>query len=668
MFRISSFIDAFSSRQSLVDFIKSKWLFPAITTLVLAILCLLQINGSSMGIYHILFYGNQPDKNLIANNPLAIRSDEWIVNTQKTIAQRNNNFQPVNKNVGLGENETLLADAPTTDWSTLFKPHNLGFLFLPFDIAFSLKWWIVLYLLIISSYFFVLLLMPRQKTLAILLSLALAFSPFLQWWYSSGTFGSLYYILFALIAFIKLLHANHAKQRIAWGLALTYFGTCFALILYPPFQIPCLIVAVGFAVGYLLDNKNILPKATLRQSLLFILCSVLVAGGIVGLFLYQKKDIIATIGNTAYPGHRIVTSGGYSAEHLLSSQLSPLFENPLKAASYSRPAINATNPSESSNFIFLLPYLILPTLYLLFRSKKKRLNYSLFIIIGVTLLYFAWLFIPSLSFVGSITLLNRVPHQRLLIGLGLANFMVLVLFIKYHLEQRQKNQLSLNIVYSLLMFIFILIINFHVSQQFPTFLSFKNSILLALPFPIIIFCLIQKHFKIAALLLASFTIASTYGVNPLYRGTSTLTETPISTAIQQVAGNSSKRWIGEEIYLENFATMNGKPSLTGTYLYPQLDIWQQLNQPTKQSIYNRYAHVSFTFNRSQGSSAPPILTVVGDDQFNLKIQPCDPFFKKMNAGFLITTVPFPEGIAPCASLEKTVTYPKISYYIYRLSF
>jgi hypothetical protein len=111
------------------DFLHGIWLFPAILTLILIILSALQINGSSIGFYHEFFYGNAKDPALIAGKPQSIRSDEWIVNTQKTIAQKNDNYKGINTNVGNGEDETLIYDAPTKDWSTIFKPHNIGFWF-----------------------------------------------------------------------------------------------------------------------------------------------------------------------------------------------------------------------------------------------------------------------------------------------------------------------------------------------------------------------------------------------------------------------------------------------------------------------------------------------------------------------------------------------------------
>src|SRR3546814_4076929 len=64
-------------------------------------------------------------------------------------------------------------------YTTLFR----SFLLLPFGYAFAFKWWLMGFLLILSCYFFALALMPKRQGFAVGLSLALFFSPFVQWWY-----------------------------------------------------------------------------------------------------------------------------------------------------------------------------------------------------------------------------------------------------------------------------------------------------------------------------------------------------------------------------------------------------------------------------------------------------------------------------------------------------
>jgi hypothetical protein len=156
-------------------------------------------------------------------------------------------------------------------------------------------------------------------------------------------------------------------------------------------------------------------------------------------------------------------------------------------------------------------------------------------------------------------------------------------------------------------------------------------------------------------------------INPLYKGTEVVTRTPLSQAIQTIGVNPSDKWVTDYIQAENFATLNGKDSLTGTYTYPQLELWDQLNLQGQQKIYNRYAHMGFSFDRNVNKITPPQLSQATPDQFNVLIEPCNDFFKKNNVSYLITTVKFEIGAAPCASLVKSVSYPTVVFYIYHLT-
>lgn len=295
---------------------KSIWLFPLILTLILISLSLLEINGSSIGIYNQFFFGNREDPSLILNQPRAIRSDEWVVNTQMTIAQSNNAYEEINKNIGNGSDMSLIIDAPHSGFSQLFKPHNLSFFIMPFEKAFAFKWWVMGYFLVLSSYFFILALMPNKKLLAVILSLSLFFAPFVQWWYQFITLGPMYYTLFAGTLFIYITRAPNRRQKILLTAALIYTLTCLALVQYPPFQIPCILAMALFVIGYLLEIKSNGAKNIFKGTLSYALAACVVAGIFTGIFLYEKREIVNTVENTAYPGKRIVKSGGYDIRHI----------------------------------------------------------------------------------------------------------------------------------------------------------------------------------------------------------------------------------------------------------------------------------------------------------------------------------------------------------------
>ena len=95
----------------------NNWLFPVVATILLVGLTLCKVSGSSIGRYHTVFYGQGDDSNLLLNRPRDIRSDEWLVNTQMTIAQANNNFQRINKNIGNGQDMSVVLDVPYKEWS-----------------------------------------------------------------------------------------------------------------------------------------------------------------------------------------------------------------------------------------------------------------------------------------------------------------------------------------------------------------------------------------------------------------------------------------------------------------------------------------------------------------------------------------------------------------------
>ena len=145
--------DTLVSRLNKIGFLKSVWLFPSLLAIVFVTLVASGIHGSSIGIYHEIFYGDKDDA-LVLNKPRTIRSDEWLVGSQLEIAQANSGFNVVNKHLGNGQDVALLGDAPYYDWSIAFKPQNLGFLILPQDNAFAFHWWFMAFAFILSAYFF----------------------------------------------------------------------------------------------------------------------------------------------------------------------------------------------------------------------------------------------------------------------------------------------------------------------------------------------------------------------------------------------------------------------------------------------------------------------------------------------------------------------------------
>ena len=94
----------------------------------------------------------------------------------------------------------------------------------------------------------------------------------------------------------------------------------------------------------------------------------------------------------------------------------------IKLILYQIPSQNLNNQSEDSIFLLLLPFLLIPCLYISFEDyrKSKPADWPLIIVNLVFLLALAWLF-THIPVIGKLSLLDRVPLNRLIIGLGILN-------------------------------------------------------------------------------------------------------------------------------------------------------------------------------------------------------------------------------------------------------
>ncbi len=648
-------------------FFESVWLFPALLLIVLLLLTSLKISGSSIGIYHSYLNGSTKDAAVIANGPRPVRSDEWRFNTQMTIAQKNNHFQKINNHIGNGQDMSVILDVPYKSWSQVFRPHNLIFFLLPFDNAFAFKWWFMAYLLVISCYFFVLSMLPGRRLIAALLGISLLFSAFTQWWYQYITLGTLYYTFFLATAFVHLIREKERKKIIAWGVAISYLTICFVLVLYPPFQIACGIALALFVLGFALERLPTAARQELVTKSVVVGLALVVAGATTLAFIQTHADVVHSINNTVYPGKRVIKSGGYDAPHLLSGQLGGQFSRGEKAARYQIAKIGAINQSESANYLLLLPFLLLPGLYFLYKdfSKRKPTDYAMLAVNATFLFYLLWLFVPHLGILGKLTLLDKGPQNRLLIGLGVLNMFQIVLLMRRMLrDKKQPFPHSVVLGYVGLILVFEIALGIHAKHAYADFIGLPKVLALALPVPLILYALLRRRFVIASMAICAFTVFIGIGINPLYRGTSVLTKDPLSLAIRDLSSRDSGRWVSEDVYLENFAIMNGADSLSGVYAYPQLDLWKQIDQGKQSRIYNRFAHVNFDFDR-QPAIHQTSLKAVGSDSFNVIVEPCGTFLRNNNVRFLITEVKL-ENYERCAKVIKTINYPEKAVFIYRI--
>lgn len=650
-------------------FNKSIWVFPTIVLIIFIILVALKINGSSIGVYSSLINSpSEPDSSLIAGKPRTIRSDEWIVTTQMILAQSQESYPSFNQNIGNGQNMNIILDVPTKDWSQLFRPQNHAFFAMPMEYAFAYRWWFMAMVLLLAIYFLSLQFMPGRRLMSSALAVSVLFSAFIQWWYISATLACIAYGALALLLIIKTTEAKTVFQRIIYSSGLAYSLVSFAILLYPPFQIPIALVMLSFLIGYAfkLNNQRLLKKTALRLWP-YISAVIAITIALTTLFLYQNREPLVAVQNTSYPGKRIVSSGEFPISHLLSGSLASQNLRDSRAANYQIVSQGITNQSESSTFIFLA-FFLAPIVVFIYLKKSEHTPLLIALLVCLTV-FICWLFIPGIDIIGSITKLDIVPHNRLVIGLGFLNILLLIIMSAISSKSQKTITTPVAAVLSILCFFATILVHLSIQQSMPEYIGIIKSILLATPVPVMVFLFLKKQFTASFLLLAVFSILSSAPVNPLYRGLGILTENPVSQAVRQYPDDHSI-WAIEDIQLENIATINGRRSLSGVYVYPQLSLWENINNTQSMDRYNRYAHASFNIDRDPNKSIQTDFVESGFDQLVVKTEACSLFMQDSKVKYILSSGVIDPRDQTCIKDIDPIHLrgSGITFYIYTLQF
>jgi len=458
---------------------------------------------------------------------------------------------------------------------------------------------------------------------------------------------------------MRLVSSQKRRQTLLYGILLAYILICFALVLYPPFQIACALALAAFIVGYLLQTLRNKPRSRVLAKLGVLGLAAIVAGSVVLVFVHTRADVIHTVENTAYPGKRVVESGGLDVAHTFSGQLGPLFQLTSRANAYDSAPGRHLNQSEDSNFILLLPFLLLPSIYILYRDYrlKKSPDWPLISVNTAFLVFLGWLFVPHLGVIGKVLLLDNVQPDRLLLGMGLLNLFQFVLIARRLKESSSKllHNRAVLLAYCGLVLVVEIGLGLYAAHRSPGFIHSYELVALSLPIPVIIYNLLRKRATLAAIGFLAFSVCTTALVNPLYRGTSVVTQTPLSLAIRHITAQDTGIWATDSILMENFAVMNGAHSLSGVYTYPQLSLWHAADTGGQVAIYNRYAHVNFVFDRDTEVEAPTELELNGGDHFNVMLEACGTYAAQQKIRFILTTKPITDS---CLKLLQTISYPQ----------
>ena len=559
----------------------------------------LELNGSSVGVWHQLLKEPGPIRGLIFSAPRTIRVDEWGVWTPSALSQARQKppFPIENPNLGAGRSP-LLMNVPVKHYTTCFRPQFYGFFIFDFTRGFSFYWCAKFFGLLVAAGWALRQLGVRSRLLIIFGAIWVLFSSYVQWWFSSpAALPEMLASWFVCLGCARTFFNNHHWGKTAAALAgFSFFGVNFALCVYPPYQIPLTLLLIAIVLGFWRETREQLPPvSTIRGFGLFF-------AGLVGIaivllpFWFDVKSTLDLVAHTSYPGARRSHGGDLSFFKLFSGLLN-FFES-----EESHPAVY-DNICEASNFYPLWlasAFLILGARF----AAGKRVTQILLSLLIFLVALSIYCVLPLPEWLLHSTFLNYATERRSLLALGVANILFCCLFLDRYRSAIVSRRTAIIGATALWTGAVVLLWSarstnaayFSEPWHWAAPLSIAGIVL------VLIFWESLRHrwFPIAFGLLL---VLSNAPINPLMRGLSPLVDSTAFHEIDRIRDSDpGGGWIVYHTrYFAQLVKATGAAIFNGTKIVPDLELLRRID-PSAESVYNRYANIGCEFPKSTGET------------------------------------------------------------------
>lgn len=597
----------------------------------------LRLHGSSIGMWE-KYLPDERQSAVLLGTPRSIRSDEWLVGTPFILSQINHHppFPLVNSSIGAIASP-LVAGIPVMHISSIFRPQHWGFFLLPPEYGYAF-WWDFKFFALFLGLFVLLLMLTRGKTfISFCAAVWFLYSSFTQWWFSANMPDIVLSFLWGLIGLFWLWHSRRSALMLIGAILCTLFATDFILALYPPFQVPLFYLALFIAVAHFSEHHPEQHRWKLRACL--TLGSMFVVALVVISFYHDAYATIERMQRTVYPGQRHEAGGGFSLVRYFSGFLD-LFLND------SRFPRDVGNICEASSFLLLWPVVACSMAVSAWREKRLTpvLSALLFYLAAVSCyLVTAW---PPLA--AKMTLFSLVPSGRAMLGVGLANVLIVSLWLARE-EQPSTRQL---IAFMAPLLIAVLLYANGLSHwtegtvpAWQVWLSALSLILLAL-------LLFAGKTRAFCYVLVLHTLVPNFLVNTITQGLGSLTGTRLFQTAQEIAQQyPDKSWASaDDFIIAGAIKAAGAPVLNGAKFAPDLEMYSQFD-PRRQNeaVYNRYAHL-IVHNGPTGGI--PSFSLQQADLINLTVPLCALELKNLNVDYFVLPRAIEPAVSECLSLQS----------------
>ncbi|WP_244931679.1 hypothetical protein [Nocardioides sp. W7] len=640
------------------------WSFPGLVLLGFGVLVLLSVSGSSTGVFW-QYFGQGPDPDLLAGTPRGVRSDEWLVQSSWVISQVSQGFPSINHVFPGGTDATVMNDLPSWDWSTLFRPHTWGLLFLGVDHGMAFRWWLPAALVAVTVYWFVVSVLPRRPLLGAALALVVILQPIVQWWWLPVVLLPVAFAFATATAVVWAVRASTWRRRLVPAVLAGYLAVDMAMSIYVPSMIAAIVATAAFAVGYLvLEWRSGTAPRVLVRRMVPLLGAGAAAAAVLVAWVLTRRDTVDALLSTVYPGQRLTPTGTGTSDDLLSLLSAP-FQRSLQYDDLV-PSFGA-NASEGSSVLlvslFLLPALV-SVAFVVWR-RNRRVDWLVAALVAVQLFLLAFLFVPGWDSLAHLIGIDRAVPQRTRLAFVVLAVMVVVVLV----ERLDELDLRASWPGSLLGGAVALASSAWVWRRLAGVDSaavpsvWSVAVIALLVVSVVAFARRAVLLGGVALLVGSLVVGA--GVNPVYRGVFDLREqTEAGRAVVRIAGaEPDGAWVGVGSYV-SMATLveAGVRAYSGVQTYPSRTMWRHIDPDGQaEDAWNRLAHVYW--EAGTGDPDPRQPPSGQADVIQLTFDSCTAFAQEHVTFVLVDGPPIDQ---PCVSPLRRVRQNGALQWIYRV--
>ena len=577
------------------------------------------LNGSSTGYFRSAGLGDIRVRDarlgLLAGLPKHIRGDEWYVWTPAILSQARQLPQPFPvSNPSLGPGVTpLLMSIPARHYTMFLRPQLWGYFLLPVDYAFSWNWNAKVFGLFAAMFALFWTLTDGRFGLSVFGAVAIQFSGFVQWWFSTPAMLPemlACWAVWTLAAATFFTPRSWRWQALSAGVFVMSLAGFF-LCCYPAFLIPLLHLGIAIVLGYLWQKRLWSWRGAGWLAGALVLTGLALAPWV--------RDCLPTLrieADTVYPGHRHIYGG-----HLpLARYFSGLFTLGMTERAVPG-ADEMPNVCEASNFypLWLVP-LALGAWACVARMWRGETAWRDWLADrGIKIALAAYLCLMTLyAFVAlppwfcDLTLLSRETEGRALLGLGVAGTILLVLALATRPAGWRRPTRPTVLAATA----WILGVATFLAVYAAVFVDFLTPWRLAGVAAAAIVGVLAYGFAPRWLLPAVWSVAFVAYlalVNPVSEGLPEMLESPVMNHLRAIVrADPQARWaVYDSLPGVELIKTTGAQVVNGARIIPDFSIIDRLD-PAHRHLdkYNQYSHLYFTDAPYQAEPPVSIFSVV----------------------------------------------------------